>query len=68
MRSSTSASVRGGLEPDLLDEVAWWYAHDCWRYALFAAVVLIRAGAERQSVTIAQMVEQLADRTGVTLA
>ena len=64
----TSASVRGGLEPDLLDEVAWWHADDYWRYALFAAVALIWAGAERQSVTIAQMVEQLADRTGVTLA
>jgi hypothetical protein len=64
----TSASVRGGLEPDLLDEVTWWRADDYWRYALFAAVALIRAGAERQGVTIAQMVEQLADRTGVTLA
>jgi hypothetical protein len=64
----TSASVRGGLEPDLLDEVTWWRVDDYWRYALFAAVALIRAGAERQGVTIAQMVEQLADRTGVTLA
>jgi hypothetical protein len=64
----TSASVRGGLEPDLLDEVTWWRADDYWRYALFAAVALIRAGAERQGVTIAQMVERLADRTGVTLA
>jgi hypothetical protein len=61
----TSASVRGGLEPDLLDEVTWWRADDYWRYALYAAVALIRAGAERQSVTIAQMVEQLADRAGV---
>ena len=63
----TSASVRGGLEPDLLDEVAWWQADDYWLYALYAAVALIRAGAERRSVTIAQMVEQLADRAGVTL-
>ena len=63
-----SAAVRGGLEPDLLDEVTWWRADDYWRYALFAAVALIRAGAERQGVTIGQMVEQLADRTGVTLA
>ena len=60
--------MRGGLEPDLLDEVTWWRADDYWRYALFAAVALIRAGAERRSVTMAQMVEQLADRTGVTLA
>jgi len=64
----TSASVRGGLEPDLLDEAAWWRADDYWRYALYAAVALIRAGAERQGVTIGQMVEQLADRAGVALA
>lgn len=24
----TSASVRGGLEPDLLDEVIWWHTDD----------------------------------------
>ena len=64
----TSASVRGGLEPDLLDEVTWWRSDDYWRYALYAAVALIRAGAERQGVAIGQMVEQLADHTGVRLA
>lgn len=64
----TSASVRGGVEPDLLDEAGWWRADDYWQYALFAAVALIRVGAERQSLTIARVVEQLADRTGVTLA
>ncbi|MCL1601056.1 MAG: hypothetical protein M3112_05925 [Actinomycetia bacterium] len=63
----TSASVRGGLEPDLLDEVVWWYADDYWRYALYAAVALIRAGADRQGVTVAHMVERLADRSGVAL-
>jgi hypothetical protein len=63
----TSASVRGGLEPDLLDEVVWWRDDDYWRYALYAAVALIRAGAERQGATVAQMVEQLAARCGVTL-
>jgi hypothetical protein len=55
------------LEPELLDEVGWWRADDYWRYALYAAVALIRAGADRQGVTIAQMVEQLADRYGITL-
>jgi len=64
----TSASVRGGVEPDLLDEAGWWRADDYWQYALFAAVALIRVGAERQSLTIAQVAEQLADRTSVTLA
>ncbi len=63
----TSASVRGGLEPDLLNEVFWLYADDYWCYALYAAVALIRAGAERRGISIAQMVEQLADRSGITL-
>lgn len=62
-----SASVRGGLEPDLLDEAGWWRADDYWQYALFAAVALIRAGADRQRLSIAQMVDQLARRVGVTL-
>ncbi|MCL1693158.1 MAG: hypothetical protein M3096_05705, partial [Actinomycetia bacterium] len=62
------ASVRGGLEPDLLDEVYWWGADDYWRYALYAAVALIRAGAERRGISTAQMAEQLAGRSGVTLA
>ena len=48
-------------------EVAWWRDDDYWRYALYAAVALIRAGAERQHATITQIVEQLADRSGVTL-
>ena len=63
----TSASVRGGLEPYLLDEVSWWYADDYWRYALYAAVALIRAGADRRGISTSQMVEQLAARSGVTL-
>jgi hypothetical protein len=58
----TSASVRGGLEPDLLDEVVWWGADDYWRYALYAAVALIRAGAHKQGVPVARLVEQLAEQ------
>ena len=63
----TSAAVRGGLEPDLLDEVIWWHTDDYWRYALYAAVALIRASADRQGVSVAQLVEQLAERHGVAL-
>ena len=33
----TGASLRGGLDPDLLDEVIWWNSDDYWRYALFAS-------------------------------
>lgn len=63
----TSASVRAGLEPDLLDEVIWWHADDCWRYALYAAVALIRAGADRQAMPIAELVEQLAEHHDIAL-
>ena len=63
----TSASLRGGLEPDLLDEVIWW-PDDYWRYALYATVALIRACADRQEVLIVDLVHQLADHEGIQLA
>jgi hypothetical protein len=63
----TGASLRGGLDPDLLDEVIWWNSDDYWRYALFAVVALIRAGAQRQGVPVARIVEQLAELHDVTL-
>ena len=63
----TSASLRGGLEPDLLDEVMWWHADDYWRYALYAAVALIRAAADRQAIPVAQLVRQLAAHHDIVL-
>jgi hypothetical protein len=42
-----AAALRGGAEPDLLDEVAWWQTDDFWQYALYAAVAYIRAAAGR---------------------
>jgi len=63
----TSASVRGGLEPDLLDEVTWWRTDDYWRYALYAAVALIRASATHAGVPVARLLEQLAERHGLVL-
>ena len=63
----TSASVRGGLEPDLLDEVTWWRTDDYWRYALYTAVALIRASATHAGVPVARLLEQLAERHGVVL-
>lgn len=63
----TSASVRGGLEPDLLDEVIWWGTDDYWHYALYAAVALIRASAAHVGVPVARVVEQLAENHRVAL-
>ena len=45
-----AAALRGGAEPDLLDEVAWWQTDDFWQYGLFAAVGYIRAAARRAGV------------------
>jgi hypothetical protein len=42
-----AAALRGGAEPDLLDEVTWWQTDDFWQYALFAAVAYVRAAADR---------------------
>jgi hypothetical protein len=61
----TSAALRAGLEPDLLVEVVWWGTDDYWRYALFAAVGLVRAAAARQGVPVPRLARQLAERHGV---
>lgn len=63
----TSASLRGGLEPDLLDEVVYWGEGAYWRYALYGAVALIRAGAERVGTPVAEFVDRLASRHGISL-
>jgi hypothetical protein len=54
-----SAAARGGLEPDLLDEVSWWQADDFWWYAMAAAVATIRACADRMSLPVPAFVQQL---------
>ncbi len=59
------AALRGGLEPDLLDEVIWWQTDDFWRYSLLAAVALIRASAERQGMSVPELVRRLAGHSGI---
>ena len=55
----TSASARGGIQPDLLDEMAWWQTDDFWWYALAAAVAVIRACADRMHLSAPAFVQQL---------
>jgi hypothetical protein len=55
-----AAALRGGAEPDLLDEVAWWQTDDFWQYALYAAVAYIRAAADRAGVPVRQVCQELA--------
>ena len=59
-----AAALRGGTEPDLLDEVAWWQTDDFWRYALFAAVAYIRAVASQAGVPVRQACRDLARQPG----
>jgi hypothetical protein len=59
-----AAALRGGAEPDLLDEVAWWQTDDFWQYALYAAVAYIRAAASRAGVPVRQVCQELAQRAG----
>lgn len=54
-----AGAIAGGLEPDLVDEVYWWRTDDLWRYALFAAVAVIRASAEARGMTVDQIVAEL---------
>jgi hypothetical protein len=49
-----AAALRGGAEPDLLDDAAWWQTDDFWHYALFAAVAYVHAAASRASAPMAR--------------
>ena len=59
-----AAALRGGTEPDLLDEIAWWQTDDFWQYALYAATGYIRAAAGRAGVPVRQVCQELAQREG----
>jgi hypothetical protein len=61
------AATRGGLKPDLLDDVIWWQTDDFWRYSLLAAVALIRATADRQGVSVPELAHRLADHLGIEM-
>ena len=59
-----AAALRGGAEPDLLDEVAWWQTDDFWQYALYAAVAYVRGAASRAGVPVRQVCQELAQHGG----
>jgi hypothetical protein len=59
-----AAAVRGGTEPDLLDEVVSWQADDFWEYAMYAAVAFIRAAASRAGVPVRQACQDLDEDPG----
>jgi hypothetical protein len=57
--------VHGGLEPDLLDELTYWI-EQYWSCALFAAVAIVRACADRSGVPLDTFVADLATLTPST--
>lgn len=58
----TVAATRGGVEVDLLDEVAYWDTDDFWSYAGFAAIAWIRAVSDQRGVGLMVLCQQLRDR------
>ncbi len=59
-----AAGVHGGIEPDLLDEVASWHADDFWKYAVYAAIAYIRAAASRAGLPVRQACRDLDEHPG----
>lgn len=62
-----AAATRGGVEPDLLDEVVWWNTDDFWQYGFFAAVCWIRASGEHLNVATDEVCQRLATLHGIDL-
>lgn len=62
------SSTRGGIEPDLLDETYWWQTDDFWRYALLAAIAVIRASADRMDVAVPVLAASIATEVGIDLS
>jgi hypothetical protein len=60
-----TGATRGGIDPDLLDEITWWRTDDFWFYALAAAVAIIRACSDKRFSPIGQFVVDLGERLGV---
>lgn len=56
-----AACMRGGLQPDLLNDAGWWQT-PLWQYAVFAVVIYSRAAAERLGVQLEEIAQQIAAR------
>ena len=56
----STAARRAGLEADLLAEIRFWN-DDFWRYALYAAIALIRAAATNIDCPVPELAHRLAE-------
>ena len=54
-----AAATHGGVEVELLDEVAYWGTDDFWSYAGLAAVAWARAVADQRGLPLAELCLQL---------
>jgi|tagenome__1003787_1003787.scaffolds.fasta_scaffold20581223_1 hypothetical protein len=59
-----AASMRGGLEPDLLNDAGSWQP-PLWTYVGFAVVIFSRAAADRLGVALREIAERIAQRHGL---
>jgi hypothetical protein len=59
-----AACMRGGLQPDLLNDAGWWQTR-LWIYAVYAAVIYSRAAADRRGTALEQVAHDLAARHGL---
>jgi len=60
-------ALRGGLKPDLLNELYWWTNDDYWQFAFYALVIYTRAAAERTGTSIAEVAQHLAQLHALNL-
>ncbi len=60
--------IRGGVDPAMLDEAAWWREDDLWFWALEALVTYIRAASERADTSVPLLCERIARRHNVELS
>ncbi len=61
---STVAAIRGGLQPDVLDDMYWWRTRDIVEYAVIAATAYVRACAHRRQQSVPQFIDDLQVRLG----
>jgi hypothetical protein len=54
-----AAAVNGGVELDLLEEVAYWATDDFWSYAGFATVAWTRAVADQRGMALPELCSRL---------
>jgi hypothetical protein len=53
------AALRGGLQPDIVNDMYWWRTRDIVEYAVLAAVAYVRACADRRGQSVDAFAEAL---------